>query len=174
MKYTFIHLLIALCSFTFFVACENPNNDVEDVVGNDDDDDGGGSGGGNNGKNDREKRYTVMEFINGNFSYQVWVKGYIVGSCYSNIKNADFTPPFDGSSALLLADRPGQTDLDSIIPIQLTGPRRTYCNLVDHPENFGCQAEFFGSKNTYFRMTGMKDDIGAFNLWDKDGHLVEQ
>ena len=176
MKKSFLLLMLLLLTIGITVSCENPNTEIEDYT--EDPGGGGGSGGGNGGgggggSNDRDKRYSVMEFINGDFDEQIWVRGYIVGACYSNIRNANFDPPFEGTSAILLADRPGQRDLDSIIPIQLvSGFRRNIFNLVDNPENYGRVAEFFDYKQIYFNKPGMKGDIGSCILYDKDGKTV--
>lgn len=172
MKARILFFLLLLLPIGLTVGCEHPDVTDEDIVG-DDPNAGGGTGGGGS-SDDWERRYTVMEFIEKDFDRQVWVQGYIVGACYGKKENANFHPPFEGTSAILLADRPGQQNMDSIIPIQLVqGVRRDVLNLEDHPENFGCKAEFFDFKQTYFGLPGMKGAIGAWHLWDKNGKLVE-
>lgn len=107
---------------------DNDNgNDNDDGKGNDDGNDDGEDDG-SNLNDDRQTPYeekdfvdgnedhggyqtgdelTVMEFIQADYLPEVNVTGYIVGACVRNIENADFDAPFDGASAILLAD--GQT-----------------------------------------------------------------
>ena len=122
---------------------------------------GSGNGGGNTGKKDGKDEnnpLTVAEFITGDYEGGAYVKGYIVGACSTNIKNADFEAPFEWSSAILLADKVDERDTDKMISIELkSGSKiREQFNLKDHPENHGKQAQFFGYPETYLKIIGIK------------------
>ena len=121
MKKQLFFLFLLIFTIGLASSCENPNTEIDDVI--EEPGEGGGSGGGNGGgggkPEDRDKMHTIMEFIKNSYNTQIWVEGYIVGACHQSIKYAEFEPPFTGSSAILLADRPGQTDKDSIMSIQL-------------------------------------------------------
>lgn len=131
---------------------------------------GSGNGGGNTGKKDGKDEnnpLTVAEFITGDYEGGAYVKGYIVGACSTNIKNADFEAPFEWSSAILVADNKGETDTDKMISIELkSGSKiREQFNLKDHPENFGKQALFFRYPERYLGIIGIKGP-GKYKLFD--------
>lgn len=113
-----------------------------------------------------EDALTVDEFINGDgYAGQVYVVGYIVGACTRNISNAQFTPSFTYSTAILLADKKGENNKGKVISIQLKkGKIRDMFNLVEHPENYGRKAYFSGTKNVYLGIYGMKDHIGTYGF----------
>ncbi|MBR1656126.1 MAG: hypothetical protein IJ698_06920 [Prevotella sp.] len=122
---------------------------------------GSGNGGGNTGSNHgrvEDDPLTVAEFIAGDYEGGAYVKGYIIGACSTNIKNADFEAPFEWSSAILLADKVDERDTDKMISIELkSGSKiRAQFNLKDHPENHGKQAQFFGYPETYLKIIGIK------------------
>ena len=147
-------------------SCEKANLDEDlEQIDEPDDDDGGGTGSGTGGGNTdnnkgrvEENPLTVAEFIEGNYESGVFVKGYIVGACSTNIKHADFEAPFEWSSAILVADEQGETNTDKIISIELKSGSniRKDLNLKDHPENFGKQALFFGYPERYLGIIGIK------------------
>lgn len=149
-------------------SCEKANLDEDlEQIDEPDDDDGGGTGsgtgggtGGNTGKKDgkdEKNPLTVAEFIAGDYDGGVFVRGYIVGACSTNIKYADFEAPFEWSSAILLADEKGERDTEKMISIELkSGKNRDKFNLKDHPENFGKQAQFFGYYVKYLGIPGIK------------------
>ena len=49
---------------------------------------------------------TVAEAQEATIGEVICVKGYIVASCTRSMKNADFMEPFEGSTAIILADEP--------------------------------------------------------------------
>lgn len=124
---------------------DNNNQDVEEDI--------------NQNSDNPDQERSVAAFINTSHGKSLWVKGYIVGACAQNIKNAQFKN-FTYANAILLADSPSETDISKIISIQLkSGKLREIFNLKDHPENFNKKAAFYGSRNTYLGIPGMKDDI---------------
>ena len=79
---------------------------------------------------------TVGMFLDAAEEEDLGVAGYIVGTAYKNIKNADFEAPFEYSTALLLADDRNETSLDRVITIELkSGSKmRNELDLTVHPE----------------------------------------
>ena len=121
---------------------------------------GSGNGGGNSGKKDGKDEnnpLTVAEFIAGDYEGGVFVKGYIIGACSGEIKNAEYEAPFTRYTAILLADKVDERDTDKMISIELNNKNiRAQFNLKDHPENHGKQAQFFGYPETYLKIIGIK------------------
>jgi hypothetical protein len=100
---------------------------------------------------------TVQEFFTCHDGDLVHVKGYIVGSCERNIVNADFTAPFKGHTAVLLADKPEETNNSKIMIVGLkTGKVRNSLNLEDHPELYGKLLDIDGYKGEYQYAKGIK------------------
>lgn len=109
----------------------------------------------------------VDQFLNQAIDVEVYVKGYIVGSCQRSINNADFEAPFEGHTALLLADR--RDEREKVITIHLkTGTMRRALNLEDHPENQGKVLRVKGKQGSYLGTVGMsEDDIsGEYELFE--------
>lgn len=99
---------------------------------------------------------TVSQFLNNTITYEVYVQGYIVGSCQRSVKNADFEAPFEGHTAILLADR--KDEKEKVIAIHLkTGEVRDAINLEDHPENCGKRLRIKGTQSTYLGTVGMNE-----------------
>lgn len=100
---------------------------------------------------------SVDQFLHQTIDVEVYVRGYIVGSCQRTIKNADFEAPFEGHTALLLADRPGERQ--NVIAIHLKqGTMRSDLNLEDHPENQGKTLRVRGKQGTYLGVAGMNEE----------------
>lgn len=129
---------------------DKPTDETDIVDGNDPDKDDSEIGTGD--------VISVTDFINKSLNGGVWVEGYIVASCHDNIKHADFTAPFSGASALLLADDPEETNSSNLIAIELKSGSniRKVANLVDHPENKGKRLKVFGYRSTYLGIYGIK------------------
>ncbi len=101
--------------------------------------------------------FTVSQFINNTITGEIYVQGYIVGSCQRSIKNADFEAPFEGHTAILMADRVDEQE--EVIAIHLkTGSVRNALNLEDHPENCGKRLKIKGTQGTYLGTVGMSED----------------
>lgn len=107
---------------------------------------------------------TVAEAQAANIGEVICVKGYIVASCTRSMANADFMEPFDGSTAIILADTP--VDLDDFIffnddllfPVCLTDYKdvRAALNLTDNPSLWNRQIFITGVKSSYMRLPGLK------------------
>lgn len=157
-------MIAAMLLLVAFSACEKAIIDEDEAetsgtVVNSGDDDGYSS-------INSDDIISVSEFIENDLSESVYVKGYIVASCTRNIKNADFDAPFEGATALLLADSPDERDTDNVISIELkSGSKmREELNLEDHPENKGKILVVFGSRTTYLGIIGMKN-ISSGMYW---------
>ena len=170
MKVSYLKMILFALFLMGAYSCEKATIDeeideIEKPEIEEDDGGGTGTGGGSTGKKDgrdENNPLTVAEFIAGDFSEGVFVRGYIVGACSTNIKHADFEAPFEWSSAILLADEQGETNTDKMISIELKSGSnvRKIFNLKDHPENFGKQAQFFGYHGKYLGIIGIKGPTG--------------
>lgn len=169
----FSKFLICMLLLSITYACEKPFDEQEDLIEEHKDeeipeisDEKDNTEDGND--ENRNKPITIELFRNKYFNYAVWVKGYIVGACTKSIKYAEFNPPFTYSSAILLADEPFENNPEKVIAIQLKkGKLRDIFNLVDNPANYGREAAFWGTQNTYLGIPGMKNDIGGYYLYDQ-------
>ena len=94
----------------------------------------------------------------------ICVRGYIVASCTKSMSNADFMEPFEGSTAIILAEEPVDledfqydTD-DNLFPVCLTDYKdvRAALNLEDNPELWNRQIFITGVKSSYLRIPGLK------------------
>ncbi|MCR5077440.1 MAG: DUF6359 domain-containing protein [Prevotella sp.] len=153
---------IVILAALFFVSCEKSvlENDgstmpLETEQGGADTSDGDSG---------EERIYTVEEFRNGSVGDRVvWVKGYIVGACSRHIKNAEWEAPFTYSSAILLADVPGETDPERVISIQLVNDdMKEEFSLAVNPGNQDKLAAFYGTRQKYLDIFGMKKDIMGY------------
>ena len=111
-----------------------------------------------------ENYSTVAEAIEAEMGSYLCVKGYIVASTQRSIKNADFEAPFEGSTAIVLADMKAdddtEYDYDKVMPVCLTDCSKTIrnaLNLVDNPGNWNCVVYIYGYKARYLSMPGLKN-----------------
>lgn len=111
---------------------------------------------------------TVSQFINAKEGLpQVYVEGYIVAACANNKKNADFDPPFNMSSAILLADSKDERDVEKTVSISLKSGSniRKALNLEENPKMLHKKVKVFGLRTTYLGLKGIKD-VGSWELLD--------
>ena len=104
---------------------------------------------------------------------QVCVCGYIVASATKSMENADFYPPFAGSTAIVIADE--KVDVDNFIydtdedlfTVCLTHSKsmRAALNMESHPELWNRKIVICGTRATYLGCTGMKNAY-AYRLVD--------
>ena len=115
------------------------------------------------------KIYTVSEFIKGDFgNNEVWVHGYIVGACKRSIKQAEWEAPFTYDSAILLADDPEESNPEKVISIQMVNKQmKEAIGLAANPQNYGKHIAFFGIKQKYLGIPGMKKHILASEWLDE-------
>lgn len=110
----------------------------------------------------------VETFISTPIVNQIWLKGYIVGAATgaNGKKRYDFEAPYDYDTAILLADTPDETDLEHVASVCLTSCSkkiREALNLKDHPENHGKVLSFYGFREVYLNLPGIKT-IDAYDF----------
>ena len=88
-----------------------------------------------------------------------YVNGYIVGEYrdYSNNKHFyNIAPPFDGTSAYLIADEIDEIDLSKMMPVQIKDYVDSY-NLDEKPQSWRKQLTIKGTLTDYFTLPGIKN-----------------
>lgn len=88
-----------------------------------------------------------------------YVSGYIVGEYrdYSNNKHFYYlAPPFDGTSAYLIADDVDEIDLNRMMPVQIKDYVDTY-NLDENPQYWHKRLTVKGTLTDYFTLPGIKN-----------------
>lgn len=112
-----------------------------------------GSGGGK-----VEDALDVAEARNSVGKQGVWVFGYIVGSA-SGSSGPSFTPPFSKNTNVAIAPRPGSSDKESCLSVELkSGAIRDAINLVENPSNLGRGIYLRGDiVESYFGIPGIKN-----------------
>lgn len=116
-----------------------------------DDDDGTSEGGHETGDT-----VSVSEFISCHIGKEVFIVGYIVGTCYKNHDNTTFQPPFSHDSSILMADNPKERDPEKMIAIKLSSSLKNDFSLKLHPQNLGKKVFVFGNKKTYLKFCGLQ------------------
>jgi hypothetical protein len=111
-----------------------------------------------------ENYSTVAEAIDAEIGSYLCVRGYIVASTQRSIKNADFEAPFEGSTAIVLADKMDEEDTmfdyDEVLPVCLTDCSkgiRNALNLPDNPGNKNRLVYIYGTKERYLYVPGLKN-----------------
>ena len=113
------------------------------------------------GTGSKDSPFTVSQAIakTDGSAQTYWVKGYIVGemSDFSNNKYFyELAPPFDGTSAYLIADNPNEIDLKKCMPVQLGTERAALMNLDEFPQYWHKEVLACGLLRDYFAMPGLK------------------
>ena len=94
----------------------------------------------------------------------ICVKGYLVAAGQSSLGNSDFRAPFDGSTALIMADQPSDGSDDQFVkeelfPVSLSdaekGIRNNY-NLEDNPQYWNSYVYILGKRTKYMSVAGLK------------------
>lgn len=112
-------------------------------------------------ENSKENPYSIEEAKMHLGETNVWVQGYIVGvvNGQSLESNAEFVPPFNTQSNILLAEISTETNPSNTIPVQLlsnTTPRYEL-NLKDNPSNLGKLLLLKCNLESYYNTTGIKN-----------------
>lgn len=105
--------------------------------------------------------FTVSQAIakNDGSSQTYWVKGFVVGemSDFSNNKYFyELAPPFNGTSAYLMADNPDEINLAKCMPVQLGAERSNTMDLYGNPQFWRKEVLTCGLLRDYFAMPGLK------------------
>ena len=107
---------------------------------------------------------TVEEAQQAEAGEDICVKGYLVAAGQSSLGNSDFRAPFDGSTALIMADRPSDASddqffKDELFPVSLSdaekGIRNSY-NLEDNPQYWNNYVYILGKRTKYMSVAGLK------------------
>ena len=88
----------------------------------------------------------------------IWVSGYIVG-CFNSSSGPSFEPPFEKATNIVLAPRPGATDKNVCLSVELPsgGHPRDDLNLKDNPQVLGHAVFLKGNLvESYYGLPGMK------------------
>lgn len=94
----------------------------------------------------------------------VTVGAYVVGSCQKSMKYADFEAPFEGSTAILLADQPIDSatfmptnDDSRLFPVRINdySKVRSSINLVDNPQFWNTYIVIRGERIKYLNRAGL-------------------
>lgn len=99
-----------------------------------------------------------------------WVQGYIVGvpsggNAEGNLTTVDLEAPFTGATAIALAGAAAETDLTTMIGVQLpTGDVRTALNLVDNVGNLGKKVMVYGTLEAYFTAAPGVKNVTEYKL----------
>ena len=120
-----------------------------------DDYDPGGTGSGT-----FEDPYNVAYAYNNNSGDGVWVQGYIIGVMETDVDPfaPNFNPPFRTNSNIIIADSPGETNMNQALIVQLpVGPVRNALNLVDNPQRLGEFVKLKGNLAAYFGVPGLRE-----------------
>lgn len=162
-------LFVFLLAMFLLASCEKA------IIGDDSNDTKNENTGGNNNDDenaDQDKPtddyMTVAEAQSADIGEVIYVKGYIVASCTKSMKNADFYSPFSGSTAIILADEPVDTEdnqydtTENLFPVCLTDYKdvRADLNLEDNPEIWNHRIYIIGVKAKYMSSPGMKQVMG--------------
>lgn len=151
----FILLLFSSCEKTIYT--EEEKEDIENNEGTDDEPE-------NSIDTDQAQFMSIAEAQQAEDGEVIWMTGYIIGSCQRYMKNADFTEPFEGSSAIILADSMITDDSDvyytdeNLFPVCLTtySSIRAGLNLEDNPQLWNRRIFLVGIKGRYFSRDGIK------------------
>ena len=129
-----------------------------------------GSDGGSDGPEDvveieehPEGTLTVAEAIEADDGAQITVRGFIVGATERSMAKAIYKPPFEGKTAIILADRilsegDGFYE-DELLPVYIAcyAPYKKVLNLVDNPEYWNKDFVVCGIKGQCFGQPGLKE-----------------
>ena len=107
---------------------------------------------------------TVAQAQRADIGQAICVRGYIVASTTRSMKNADFMEPFEGSTAIILADEPVDLEYfqyytdEHLFPVCLTDYKdvRAALNLEDNPSLWNKQIFIMGVKSRYMSCPGLK------------------
>lgn len=109
---------------------------------------------------------TVKAALGKDYGEEVCVRGYIVASCTKNIKNIDYTYPFEGSTAIILAD--DTIGADSIVPADIMpvcltewSQLRNALNLIDNPGLHNKRVTLNGTILKYMYCKGLRSVTAA-------------
>ncbi len=170
-----LHIVFILFCLSLLSGCQKfdfeeedgkkgPTQEVTDGKDNskgdkDKDDNKKDDGSGSTSTPSRRSQYTVTQFLEEAPAFQVWVEGYIVGDCKLKIDNAQFEPPFNYDTAILLADGFDKTKKGEFIPVCLKSgtSARKELNLKENPSMYHKKIKIYALREKYYGVTGIKE-----------------
>ncbi len=143
------------------------NNDNSDGDNNDPNEGGNGSDEDDNNSDPGSEStncLTIAEAQALTENSNVWVQGYIVGVCKGSTSNTIFEPPFEETTAIVLADVPCNTETipsdfsEMLFPVQVNDYKLAFDNLhlSKRPELHNKQVKIYGLCTSYMKRKGMK------------------
>lgn len=102
------------------------------------------------------KGYISVEEAIADNEGEAFVVGYIVGHM-TGTGSANFDPPFANDHNVLLADHPDETDIEKMLPVQITKDFRQEFGLQTNPHLVGTEVVVQGDLETYFTVPGLKN-----------------
>lgn len=118
-----------------------------------------------------EETITVAEAIAIN-SGSATVQGYIVGFTTGTNSITNDSSKFKDDNNLVLADNPKETNINNVIPVQLTSSYRSEFGLSTNPDHVGKKVKITGSLEPYFSMPGLKSPTNIEFM--EDGEVEEE
>lgn len=111
-------------------------------------------------KGSKKSPYTVAEAQVNQGKTDVWVEGFIVGSFAGTINN--FFPGNTGTSTtnIAIADTQDETNIDKMIPVNLSEAAsavRNALNIPDNPGNVNRKVKIRGNLENYFSAPGLRN-----------------
>lgn len=172
------NIIVALLLAAIMAACEknyyiNTTESQETPTQTDSDD--GGSDNSDDGDDSDTDVLSVAQAQNATDETEIVVVGYIVGSCTKSMKNTDFTAPFEGSTAIVLADEPADTVNAPLSPtdpclfpvcISTYTDTRQSLNLEDNPGLWNHRIMIAGWKKNYLNRPGISQ-VWGYRLLDQ-------
>jgi len=173
-KTTLVALLfaaaLAACEKNYYITTTEQTEPTTQTEGsNDGDDDNSG------GDNGDSEVLSVAQAQAATDETEICVVGYIVGSCTKSMKNTDFTAPFEGSTAIVLADEPVDTVNAPLSPtdpclfpvcISTYKDTRASLNLEDNPTLWNQRIMIAGWKKNYLNRAGISQ-VWGYRLLDQ-------
>ncbi len=105
--------------------------------------------------------WSVADVLRNEFSpdVPVWAAGYVVGYVTGNsVKGAVFGVEEAVQSNVLIADTPGERDVDACLPVELKTEKLHYgVSLRYNPDSLGRYILFQAFVKTYFRVKGLRN-----------------
>lgn len=112
------------------------------------------------GSGTAEAPFTVTDLIQGAdtlIGRRVWVIGYAVGETYQRLANAIFTPPFQYTSNILIADSKECATTSLCLPVELkSSSQKQQVSLSNNPRHHKHCILLQGTVQKYFSVTGLR------------------
>lgn len=126
------------------------------------------------GMGTQESPYTATDIIEGKDTLtgkSVWVIAYAVGETYKSLNNANFKPPFQYSTSLLLASDSLCQDRTEVVPTELSSSSlKNALALSNVPHNHRQCLLLQGTVQSYYNVAGLRSI--KFYYWLPKGYTI--